>query len=141
MICEDAAAADRVLGQLAGAVRSNYSNPPIHGAKIVSTVLNTPALRKQWEEELSAMCRRIARMRQVIHDGLRDHVSGEALTRYVKQRGMFTYTGLTESQVDALRERHGVYVLRSGRMCVAGLNDANVGIVADAIATVLKHGA
>lgn len=103
-------------------------------------MLDTPALRKQWEEELAAMCRRIARMRQSIHDGLRDHVSGEALTRYVKQRGMFTYTGLTETQVDALREVHGVYILRSGRMCVAGLNDSNVAIVADAIGKVLKSG-
>lgn len=141
VVCEDAAAAERVLGQLAGAVRSNYSNPQTYGAKVVAAVLGTPALRKQWEEELSAMCRRIARMRQSIHDGLRDHVSGEALTRYVKQRGMFTYTGLTESQVDALREVHGVYILRSGRMCVAGLNDSNVGIVADAIGKVLKSGA
>ncbi|CAN0626367.1 tyrosine aminotransferase [Burkholderia multivorans] len=140
VICEDADAADRVLGQLAGAVRSNYSNPPIHGAKIVAMVLNTPELRKAWEQELASMCRRIAKMRQSIHDGLRDHVRGEALTRYVKQRGMFTYTGLAESQVEALREQHGVYILRSGRMCVAGLNDANVGVVADAIAAVLKSG-
>ena len=140
VICEDADAADRVLGQLAGAVRSNYSNPPIHGAKIVATVLDTPELRKAWEQELASMCRRIAKMRQLIHDGLRDHVRGEALTRYVKQRGMFTYTGLAESQVEALREQHGVYILRSGRMCVAGLNDANVGVVADAIAAVLKSG-
>jgi len=140
VICESAEAAARVLGQLAGAVRSNYSNPPVHGAKIVSTVLNTPSLRKQWENELSAMCQRIARMRQAIHDSLREHVSGEALTRYVKQRGMFTYTGLTEPQVEALREVHGVYILRSGRMCVAALNDSNVAIVADAIGKVLKSG-
>ncbi len=140
VVCEDAAAAARVLGQLAAGVRSNYSNPPIHGAKIVSTVLGAPALRVQWEEELAAMCRRIARMRQSIHDSLREHVSGEALTRYVKQRGMFTYTGLSESQVHALREVHGVYVLRSGRMCVAALNDSNVEIVADAIGQVLKSG-
>ena len=86
------------------------------------------------------MCRRIARMRQSIHDSLREHVEGEALTRYVKQRGMFTYTGLAESQVDALRELHGVYILRSGRMCVAALNDSNVEIVADAIGKVIKSG-
>ncbi|WP_179405004.1 amino acid aminotransferase [Burkholderia guangdongensis] len=140
VVCEDADAAARVLGQLASAVRSNYSSPPLHGAQIVAAVLSSPALRRQWEEELASMCRRIARMRQTIHDGLRDHVQGEALTRYVKQRGMFTYTGLTEPQVAALRDEHGVYVLRSGRMCVAGLNDSNVGIVADAIAAVLKSG-
>ncbi|CAJ2718694.1 aromatic amino acid aminotransferase [Burkholderia pseudomallei] len=140
VICEDAAAAARVLGQLAGTVRSNYSNPPTCGAKIVAQVLTTPALRAQWEEELAAMCRRIAKMRSAIHDGLRAHVPAEALTRYVKQRGMFTYTGLTEAQVECLREQHGVYVLRSGRMCVAGLNEANVGIVADAIGAVIASG-
>jgi aromatic-amino-acid transaminase len=140
VICEDAAAAERVLGQLASAVRANYSNPPTHGAKVVTKVLTTPALRAQWEEELAAMCRRIAKMRSAIHDGLRTHVQGEALARYVKQRGMFTYTGLTETQVDSLRNEHGVYVLRSGRMCVAGLNESNVGIVADAIGAVLASG-
>ncbi|MCW0098791.1 aminotransferase class I/II-fold pyridoxal phosphate-dependent enzyme, partial [Burkholderia pseudomallei] len=109
-------------------------------AKIVAQVLTTPALRAQWEEELAAMCRRIAKMRGAIHDGLRAHVQGEALSRYVKQRGMFTYTGLTEAQVECLREQHGVYVLRSGRMCVAGLNEANVGIVAEAIGAVIASG-
>ncbi|SAL74769.1 aromatic amino acid aminotransferase [Caballeronia choica] len=137
VICESAAAASRVVGQLTGSVRSNYSNPPTHGAKIVTRVLNTPALRESWQRELAAMCERIARMRVAIHDGLKDHVRGEALSRYVKQRGMFTYTGLSAEQVDRLREEFGVYILRSGRMCVAGLNETNVGPVAGAIAKVL----
>jgi aromatic-amino-acid transaminase len=137
VICEDAAAADRVLGQLTSAVRSNYSNPPTHGAKIVTQVLNTPELRQSWQDELASMCQRIARMRQAIHDGLKDHVRGEMLTRYVRQRGMFTYTGLVAEQADRLKEEFGVYILRSGRMCVAGLNDSNVQIVADAIGKVL----
>ncbi|MFC5427827.1 amino acid aminotransferase [Paraburkholderia denitrificans] len=139
VVCEDAAAADRVLGQLTGSVRSNYSNPPTHGAKIVARVLTTPDLKQSWEKELAAMCERIARMRVAIHDGLRAYVSGEALSRYIRQRGMFTYTGLSADQVERLREEFGVYVLRSGRMCVAGLNDKNVGIVVDAIAKVLAH--
>ncbi|MBN3853000.1 aspartate/tyrosine/aromatic aminotransferase [Paraburkholderia sp. Ac-20340] len=138
VICEDAAAADRVLGQLTGAVRSNYSNPPTHGARIVTRVLTTPALKQSWETELAAMCERIARMRVAIHDGLEAHVSGEALSRYVKQRGMFTYTGLSADQVDRLKEEFGVYILRSGRMCVAGLNEKNVSIVVDAVGKVLK---
>lgn len=138
VICEDAAAADRVLGQLTGSVRSNYSNPPTHGAKLVTRVLTTPALRQSWESELAAMCERIARMRVAIHDGLKAHVSGEALSRYVKQRGMFTYTGLSAEQVDRLKEEFGVYILRSGRMCVAGLNEKNVSIVVDAVGKVLK---
>ncbi|CAB3809912.1 Tyrosine aminotransferase [Paraburkholderia caffeinitolerans] len=138
LICEDAGAADRVLGQLTSAVRSNYSNPPTHGAKIVTRVLATPGLKASWEAELAAMCERIARMRQAIHDGLAAHVSGEALSRYVKQRGMFTYTGLSADQVERLKEEFGVYILRSGRMCVAGLNEKNVSIVVDAVGKVLK---
>ena len=84
------------------------------------------------------MCKRIAHMRQAIHDKLRDHVSGEALSRYITQRGMFTYTGLSADQVERLKAEHGVYILRSGRMCVAGLNERNVGVVASAIGEVLK---
>ncbi|KMZ12217.1 Aromatic-amino-acid aminotransferase [Candidatus Burkholderia humilis] len=137
VICDDAAEADRVLGQLTSAVRANYSNPPTHGAKIVTQVLNTPELKASWEQELASMCQRIARMRQAIHDGLKDHVRGEMLTRYVKQRGMFTYTGLVAEQADRLKEEFGVYILRSGRMCVAGLNESNVQTVADAIGKVL----
>jgi aromatic-amino-acid transaminase len=115
VICESAQAADRVLGQLTSAVRSNYSNPPTHGAKIVAKVLSTPALRQSWEAELM-------------------------LSRYLEQRGMFTYTGLSAAQVDVLRETYGVYLIRSGRMCVAGLNEKNVAVVADSIAKVLSQG-
>jgi len=138
VICQSADEASRVLGQLTGAVRANYSNPPTHGARVVARVLTTPALRQSWETELAAMCQRITCMRQAIHDQLREHVSGEKLSRYIKQRGMFTYTGLSADQVDRLKNEHGVYVLRSGRMCVAGLNERNVGVVANAIGQVLK---
>ncbi|VVD72560.1 aromatic amino acid transaminase [Pandoraea terrigena] len=140
VICESAEAAERVLGQLTSAVRSNYSNPPTHGAKIVAKVLSTPALRKSWETELMAMCQRITRMRGAIHDGLRGRVPETMLARYLEQRGMFTYTGLSAAQVDVLRETHGVYLIRSGRMCVAGLNEKNVAVVADSIAKVLSQG-
>ncbi|MCY1216469.1 Aromatic-amino-acid aminotransferase [compost metagenome] len=138
MFCNTAGEAANVLGQLTGAVRANYSNPPTHGARVVAKVLTTPELRQLWEEELAQMCNRIARMREAIHHNLRDHVSGEALSRYLTQRGMFTYTGLTADQAERLREQHGVYLLRSGRMCVAGLNERNVGIVAKAIGSVLQ---
>ena len=137
VVCNSAAEAANVLGQLTGAVRANYSNPPTHGARVVAKVLTTPELRSLWQQELAAMCSRIARMREAIHHNLRDHVSGEALSRYLTQRGMFTYTGLNAAQADRLREEHGVYLLRSGRMCVAGLNERNVTVVAKAIAAVL----
>ncbi len=141
VLCQDAGEADRVLGQLTSAVRSNYSNPPTHGAKIVTKVLTTPALNEKWRNELTAMCRRIADMRGAIHALLSRHIEGETLSRYIKQRGMFTYTGLSAEQVDRLREQYGVYILRSGRMCVAGLNERNVGAVAEAIAKVIAHAA
>ncbi|GJH19052.1 aspartate/tyrosine/aromatic aminotransferase [Caballeronia novacaledonica] len=138
VVGESAESAPRVLGQLTSAVRANYSNPPTHGAMIVARVLTTPALRQSWEEELTAMCTRIARMRGEIHARLRGNVPDAMLARYLAQRGMFTYTGLSAEQVDALRERHGVYLIRSGRMCVAALNERNVDATANAIGEVLS---
>jgi len=98
-------------------------------------------LNEKWRNELTAMCRRIADMRGAIHELLSRHIEGETLARYIKQRGMFTYTGLSAEQVDRLREQYGVYILRSGRMCVAGLNERNVGAVAQAIAKVVANAA
>jgi aromatic-amino-acid transaminase len=138
VVCESAESAPRVLGQLTSAVRANYSNPPTHGAMIVARVLTTPALRQSWEEELTSMCKRIARMRGEIHARLRGNVPDAMLARYLAQRGMFTYTGLSAEQVDVLRERHGVYLIRSGRMCVAALNERNVDATASAIGEVLS---
>ncbi|SAK52121.1 aromatic amino acid aminotransferase [Caballeronia temeraria] len=139
VICESAQTAVRVLGQLTSAVRANYSNPPTHGATIVARVLTTPALRRSWEEELASMCTRIACMRGAIHERLRGNVPDAMLARYLEQRGMFTYTGLFAAQVDAMRERHGVYLIRSGRMCVAALNERNVEATASAIGDVLSN--
>ncbi|MEX3636594.1 amino acid aminotransferase [Paraburkholderia sp. BR14320] len=139
VICESAEIAARVLGQLTSAVRANYSNPPTHGAKIVARVLTTPALRQSWQQELGSMCRRIMRMRAEIHERLRGKVPDTLLARYLEQRGMFTYTGLSAEQVDTLRERDGVYLIRSGRMCVAALNDNNVATAAQAIARVISR--
>lgn len=138
VVCSTVEEAQRVLGQLTCTVRANYSNPPTHGAQIIARVLNTPTLRSLWESELGVMRERILAMRHAIHDGLNGHVDGRALARYLNQRGMFTYTGLSAGQVERLREAHGVYLLRSGRMCVAGLNQRNVGLVADAVAEVLR---
>ncbi|ALS59471.1 amino acid aminotransferase [Pandoraea norimbergensis] len=137
VVCASTQEASHVFGQLTGTVRANYSNPPTHGARLVAQVLTTPALRQSWEKELDGMRTRIASMRAEIHAQLASHVSDEKRSRYLAQRGMFTYTGLSAAQADALRETHGVYILRSGRMCVAGLNTRNVGTVASAIAQVL----
>ena len=138
VLCESAEEAGRVLGQLMSTVRANYSNPPTHGASVVSRVLAASQLRSSWEGELGAMRERILAMRQAIYDGLNGRADDRLRTRYLAQRGMFTDTGLSATQVDRLREEYAVYLLRSGRMCVAGLNTRNVGYVASAIADVLS---
>ncbi|AUL14421.1 MULTISPECIES: amino acid aminotransferase [Bordetella] len=140
VVCETAEQAGCVLGQLTSTIRAIYSNPPTHGARIVAQVLGTPALRQSWEAELGAMRERIQAMRRAIHDGLAGRVEPRMLQRYLSQRGMFTYTGLGAEQVETLRRDQGVYLLRSGRMCVAGLNRDNVAVAADAIASVLARG-
>ena len=137
VFCPDAAQANNVLGQLKFTVRRNYSSPPIHGGKIVATVLSDPELRPLWEGELAAMRQRILSMRQRVHAVLTSKVPGRDFSYFLTQRGMFSYTGLSPEQVDVLREKHGVYLVRSGRMCVAGLNSNNVEATAVAFAKVL----
>ncbi len=138
VVCPDAREAEHVLGQLKATVRRNYSSPPIHGGQIVASVLGVPALRARWEEELAAMRERILSMRRALHGVLAEQLPGRDFGYFLSQRGMFSYTGLSAVQVDALRERHAVYLVRSGRMCVAGLNPGNVQAVASAMADVLQ---
>ena len=137
VVCPDAAQAELVLGQLRATVRKNYSSPPTHGGQIVARVLQTPALRAQWAAELGAMRERIHAMRGQLHAVLSAKLPGRNVDYFLTQRGMFSYTGLTPAQADRLRETHAVYVLRSGRMCVAGLNSSNVEATAQAMAVVL----
>ena len=137
VVCPDADQAGRVLGQLMACVRRNYSSPPTHGARIVAAVLGNPALRQRWADELTGMRVRIQAMRERLLAGVEAKLPGRDVKYFVTQRGMFSYTGLSPEQVDVLREQHGVYVLRSGRMCAAGLNVNNVDAVAEALAKVL----
>ena len=137
VVCADAEEASRVLGQLKFAVRRNYSSPPIHGGQVVAAVLADPALRATWERELDAMRLRIRAMREALHGVLQAKVPGRDLGYFLTQRGMFSYTGLSPAQVDRLREEFAVYLVRSGRICVAGLNTGNVEATARAMAAVL----
>lgn len=137
VVCPDAAQAINVLGQLKFTVRRNYSSPPIHGGQIVATVLTDAELRPIWERELAAMRERILAMRQRVHAVLTAKVPGRNFGYFLTQRGMFSYTGLSPEQVDTLRDKHGVYLVRSGRMCVAGLNSNNVEATAVAFSKVL----
>jgi aromatic-amino-acid transaminase len=136
-VCADQAEAELVLGQLKATVRRNYSSPPIHAAGIVGRVLTDAELRPQWQAEVAAMRERIGTMRRSLHEVLGAKLPGRDLSYFLTQRGMFSYTGLTAAQVDRLRDEHAVYLVRSGRMCVAGLSTKNVERVAQAFAAVL----
>jgi aromatic-amino-acid transaminase len=137
VVCADKAEAELVLGQLKATVRRNYSSPAIHAAGIVSRVLSDQALRAAWVTDVAAMRQRILAMRQRLHDVLAAKLPSRDFGYFLSQRGMFSYTGLSAAQVDRLRNEHAVYLVRSGRMCVAGLNTRNVEPVATAMAAVL----
>ena len=137
VVCEDADAAGRVLGQLKATVRRNYSSPPNFGAQLVATVLNDAGLKASWLAEVEAMRTRIKAMRQTLVDALNAAMPTGDFTYLLKQRGMFSYTGLSAAQVDRLREEFGIYLVSSGRICVAGLNNRNVHRVAQAFSAVM----
>ena len=137
VLCEDAEAAGRVLGQLKATVRRNYSSPPNFGAQVVAAVLNDEALKASWLAEVEEMRTRILAMRQELVKVLSTEMPERNFDYLLNQRGMFSYTGLRTAQVDRLREEFGVYLIASGRMCVAGLNAQNVHRVAKACAAVM----
>ena len=136
-VCATAGEAALVLGQLRFTVRRIYSSPAIHAAKLVAHVLGDADLRPLWEAELAAMRERILAMRGALHARLVALAPGRDFGYLLSQRGMFSYTGLSAVQVDRLREVHAVYLIRSGRICLAGLNSGNVERTAVAIAAVL----
>ncbi len=135
-VCASKAEADLVMGQLRYTVRRIYSSPAIHAARIVAHVLGDTDLRALWEGELAQMRVRMVQVRQALHAQVCALRPDRDWGFLLSQRGMFSYTGLSAAQVDILREQHAVYLIRSGRLCVAGLTQANVGRVAQALATV-----
>jgi aromatic-amino-acid transaminase len=137
VVCESADEASRVLSQLKVVIRTSYSNPPTHGAQIVTTVLTTPALRQRWEHELAGMRARIKTMRMALVEALADAGVRQDLTYITRQQGMFSFCGLGAAQMQRLRREFGVYGVDSGRICVAALNQKNLGAVAKAIASVM----
>jgi aromatic-amino-acid transaminase len=135
---EHAEQAARVLSQLKRVIRTNYSNPPTHGGKVAARVLTTPELRALWERELGGMRERIKTMRRELVERIRAIRSDFDLSFVVRQRGMFSYSGLSREQVRRLREQYSIYAIESGRICVAALNSRNIEYVARAIASVLE---
>jgi aromatic-amino-acid transaminase len=137
VVCTSKDEAARVLSRLKVLIRGNYSNPPTHGAQLVATVLTTPHLRRQWEEELAGMRQRIKRMREALVRQLADAGVKQDMSFILRQKGMFSYSGLSAAQMQRLRSEFGVYGIDSGRICVAALNERNLGPVAAAIAKVV----
>ncbi|MBC7574292.1 MAG: aspartate/tyrosine/aromatic aminotransferase [Herminiimonas sp.] len=129
--------ASRALSQLKRVVRTNYSNPPVHGGQVVAIALSTPELRQMWEDELAAMRVRIREMRELMVSKLKEKAPAHDFSFVTKQRGMFSYSGLTKAQVERLRTEFAIYAVDTGRICVAPLNHANIDRVVDAIASVL----
>jgi len=137
VVCASKDEAARVLSRLKVLIRGNYSNPPTHGAMVVSMVLSTPALRQLWEEELAGMRMRIKHMREALVQRLIDAGVQQDMSFIRRQKGMFSYCGLSATQMQRLRSEFGVYGIDSGRICVAALNERNLGPVAAAIAKVV----
>ena len=137
VLCSGKEEADRVLSQLKIVIRTNYSNPPIHGGAVVAAVLGNPELRALWETELADMRVRIKAMRQKLVDGLKAAGVKQDMSFITAQIGMFSYSGLTKDQMVRLRNEFGVYGTDTGRMCVAALNSKNIDHVCQAIAQVM----
>jgi aromatic-amino-acid transaminase len=138
VVCASADECSRVLSQLKIVIRTNYSNPPTFGAQLVATVLGTPELRAQWEEELAGMRERIRSTRvRLVAELQKAGVKGD-LSYITSQKGMFSYSGLAKPQMERLRDEFGVYGLDSGRICVAAVNSGNIGAVTQALAQVMQ---
>ena len=130
--------AEAVLSQVKRIIRVNYSNPPAHGGHVVETVLRDAALRKQWESEVTQMRERVKAMRTALVEGLHKRKVAGDFSFINRQNGMFSYSGLTDTQVKFLREQKSVYMVTGGRMNVAGITTSNITYLCDAIAEALS---
>ena len=137
VVCQSKDEAARVLSQLKVVIRTNYSNPPTHGAAVVAAVLGKPEWRALWEQELGEMRTRIKSMRQALADGLKAAGVAQDMSFITRQAGMFSYSGLTKEQMQRLRSEFGVYGTDTGRLCVAALNSENIAHVCQSIAKVM----
>jgi len=137
VLCADKEECSRVLSQLKIVIRTNYSNPPIHGGAVVAAVLANPEWRATWEKELGEMRVRIKAMRQKLVDGLKAAGVKQDMSFITTQIGMFSYSGLNKDQMVRLRSEFGVYGTDTGRMCVAALNSKNIDYVCQSIAKVM----
>jgi aromatic-amino-acid transaminase len=137
LVAQDEDTAVRSFSQIKKTIRASYSNPPAHGGLIVSTILGNPALRQEWEAELTQMRERIAKMRVLFVQSLQDAGVSQDFSFISRQTGMFSFSGLTKAQVERLRDEFGIYIVGSGRISVAGMTQDNIPKICQAIAQVL----
>jgi aspartate/tyrosine/aromatic aminotransferase len=138
LVADSEPSAQKALSHLKRVIRTNYSNPPAHGSNIVTTILNDAALRSEWDGEVKAMRDRIAGMRKLFVDTLKAKGVARDFSFLIKQKGMFSFSGLTKAHVDALKEKYAIYIVGSGRINVAGMTPGNMNALCDAISSVLK---
>ncbi|MGY6410372.1 MAG: amino acid aminotransferase [Alkalilacustris sp.] len=137
-LCEGPGAARATGGALQSLNRKNFAFPPDHGARVVTTILEDPVLRADWQAELDAMRHRVAGLRAALADALREATGSERFDVLTAQRGMFSLLGLTPAQVERLRAAHAIYLVPDGRANIAGLGEATLPRVATAIAEVVR---
>jgi aspartate aminotransferase len=137
LVADSPAAAQAALSHIKTCIRANYSNPPAHGAKIVTAILRSPELSAEWENEVAAMRSRIWDMRRRFVAELAALGVVRDFSFIERQHGMFSFTGLTKDQVRRLREEYSIYLVDSGRINVAGMTEKNLPVLCKAIATVL----
>ncbi|HIJ66172.1 MAG TPA: aspartate/tyrosine/aromatic aminotransferase [Candidatus Hydrogenedentes bacterium] len=130
-------AAQKAMSQIKKCIRANYSNPPAHGAAIVTTILNDPDLRAKWEIEVKTMRDRINGMRKLFVETLKAKGVAQDFSFITRQRGMFSFSGLNKQQVATLRDKYAIYIVGSGRINVAGMTQHNMDYLCQAIADVL----
>lgn len=137
LVCSNSHIADTAFSQVKATIRANYSNPPVHGAAIVSTILSNSVLRSIWEQELDDMRQRIQRMRQLFVSTLQKKGANQDFNFIIQQNGMFSFSGLNQEQVVRLRDEYGIYAVNSGRINVAGMTPDNMAMLCEALVTVL----
>ncbi|GAA5892254.1 hypothetical protein JCM5296_003218 [Sporobolomyces johnsonii] len=141
VVCADKEEKARVDSQIKILVRPMYSNPPVHGARVASTLLTDKALNQQWLAEVKAMADRIITMRSTLYDLLNELGSKREWGHIKSQIGMFAYLGISPEQVDRLAKEHHVYLTRDGRISVAGITNHNVRHLAESLHAVTKDDA
>jgi aspartate aminotransferase, mitochondrial len=138
MVCSSKEEADRVMSQLKIIIRPLYSNPPIHGARIASLILNDKNLKKEWMQDVKGMANRIISMRTKLKEGLLREGSTRNWNHITDQIGMFCFTGMNQEQVERLTKEFSIYLTKDGRISVAGISSKNVDYLAHAMHQVTK---